>query len=111
MINDMVDDDERLLIMPMLYRNNPNNPDPIVSWRLSVSPQILRSMNPDLTYKEFRELVISKKVHWVLMAPAEGNSHEKLAERLRQEILPRGRAFSRGILARVAPLWKKGPQL
>jgi len=110
-VNAEVRDGERLLILPMLYRNNPAYPDPIFYESLRVSPEILRSMNLALDYRTLVSLVISKRVHWVLMSPFEGSTQEALVRGLAGDIpeaARRGRMFSVGGLFRVDTLWKGG---
>jgi 4-amino-4-deoxy-L-arabinose transferase-like glycosyltransferase len=110
-VNEKVRDNERLLILPMLYRTiAAKYPDPYFYWHLETSPHILRNRNIDLSYPAFKNLIISKKVHWVLMSPSIGSSQEKLVWGLSKDIplsqrQGGGTSFGGGLYW-VEPLWK-----
>jgi len=108
-VNAEVKDGERLLILPLSYRNNPLYPDPIFYNSLQVSVEILRSMNTQLDYPTFVNLVVEKRIHWVLMSPYVGNSQETLVQGLGRDIPfaeRAGRLLSVAGLYRVDALWK-----
>ena len=109
-VNEKVRDNERLLILPMLYRTiAAKYPDPFFYWHLETSPHILRNRNIDLSYPNFNSLIVSKKVNWVLMSPLIGSSQEKLVIGLSRDIplsqrRGGGTSFGGGLFW-VEPLW------
>lgn len=96
---------DRLLIMPMWYRNNPMKIDPILAWRLTTFPQSITFADPG-DYESFLRIVKSNKIHWVLMSPRKGDVEEMILSELLKEYAPEGRRFSRGLLIRLAPIWQ-----
>lgn len=107
-INAEVKSGERLLILPMIYRTSPSYPDPIVYFNLKVAPDIVRAIDSEIDYPTFKNMIMLKKVHWVLMSPLDGSSQAELENGLVRDILPavwRQRTFTGGRLWRVDSLW------
>lgn len=104
-VNDLVEDGDGLIIMPMYYRNHTTMPNPIFFWNLKVSPRIFRSQDPD-SYDDFRKAVIDNRIKWVLMSPLKGSRQEELVFELIENIDPVCRFFSVGALVKVDSLWR-----
>lgn len=106
-VNKNVKDNEKILILPMLYRNGPTMPDPIFYWHLKVSPRILYNSNLKINYPELEGTVVKHKINWILMCPVDGSSQFDILKKLITEIYPTGYQFSQGVLLKVDPLWNK----
>lgn len=99
-VNELVNDGENILILPMLYSNGPHLLDPIFTWELTVSPSIHRSSEPH-SYDTFKKLLTDRDIQWLLMSPVKGSKQEVLYNQLVNDLEPLGRYFSNGVLIRV----------
>lgn len=105
LVNRNVKANERLYILPMLYRSGPAMPDPIIYWQLKVVPDMAHDIDLNIDYQKFKRTVIKNRIQWVLMSPVVGSSQVDILENLIKEIYPVGYRFSQGVLLRVDPLW------
>lgn len=108
LVNEKVSGDERLLLLPMLYRNGPAMPDPVFFWYLKGRPDIYRVVDLGLDYQGFRKQVIDRRIAWALMSPVDGSNQWDILKQLVEEVSPEGFKFSGGVLIRTSGLWEKG---
>jgi 4-amino-4-deoxy-L-arabinose transferase-like glycosyltransferase len=104
-VNYNVQDNEKLMIMPMLYRSGPTMPDPIFYWH--VKPlMIYRHLLLDTGYSDFKKIIIKNKINWVLMSPVTNSNQEKFMKKTIQDIKTSGYSMSRAALINVDGFWK-----
>lgn len=106
LVNEKVRDGERLLLLPMLYRNGPAMPDPVFFWYLEGQPDIYRVLDFNLDYRGFKKQIIDRQITWALMSPVDGSRQWDILEQLVGEIRPEGFKFSKGVLIRTSGLWE-----
>ena len=105
-VNSSVQDHEKLLLMPMLYRLGPTMPDPIFYWNLKPI-NLLRITTLDTGYDEFKNLIIQNRIHWVLMSPVDGSAQETIFRKTVAEIKAPGYTLTAGALIRVDNFWQR----
>jgi 4-amino-4-deoxy-L-arabinose transferase-like glycosyltransferase len=90
MINDNVKDNERLLILPMLYRDGPRMLDPIMYWELRSGMKIIRTLDMEIDYQKLITFIERKKIDWILMSPVDGSDQQDVFNELVEEYNPVG---------------------
>lgn len=104
-VNKLTAENERLLLLPMIYRIGPTMPDPIFYWH--VKPlQIFNNKNLALGYDEFKYQVIRNRIVWALLFPVDGSNQLDIYEKSVQEIDAWGYMLTNGVLLRVDSFWK-----
>lgn len=107
-VNNLTRTGERLMIMPMLYRNGPLMPDPIFFWQLKVPLVVIRSTNNlPLDSRMFRAMVVQGKLDWVLMSPISGSDQETICLDLyTEQNPPMGYSLNNTVLLKVGDFWR-----
>jgi 4-amino-4-deoxy-L-arabinose transferase-like glycosyltransferase len=103
-VNNTVREDEKLLILPMLYRTAPLIADPIFYWNLK-SIRTLFNNKLDLTYSEFKDVIKKYRINWVLMFPIKRSKQGDLFQKTVLEINPPGYSLTAGYLVKVDKFW------
>ncbi|NTV12602.1 MAG: hypothetical protein HGA96_01495 [Desulfobulbaceae bacterium] len=107
-VNSLTQANEKLLILPMIYRGGPYMPDPIFFWRLNVPLEIIRSTQPiSLDYQRLQSMIIKGKVDWILMSPIEGSDQGKIYKAFYSgQKSPQGYLLTNTVLLNVKYLWQ-----
>jgi len=104
-VNKLTSENEKLLLMPMIYRIGPTMPDPIFYWHLKPL-QLFRNNRLDTQYDEFKRLIIMNKITWALLFPFDGSVQLDIYEKSVQDINSWGYKLSKGVLLRVDTYWQ-----
>ena len=90
-INQSVEDNKNILLMPMIIRPEQGTaPDPIVYWNLKPSLNIYRVKTLDLDYFGVKNIIIQQQIQWLLIFPVEGSNQLAIIEKIINESDPVG---------------------
>jgi len=99
-VNGNVQENEKLLILPMIFRSNPNYGDPIFHWNLKPI-EILYYQGTYLDFVQFERTVTNNKINWVLIFPVPGSWQDNLFKQVVSEVNPMGYKFYTGYLLKA----------
>ena len=99
-INKNVKKNEKLLILPMIYRTAPTTDDPILYDDLK-SIETLYYKKSNWSFSGFQKTIRHYKIKWVLIFPIPGSWQEELFKRIIQEMDPSGYEITAGYLLKV----------
>ena len=103
-VNKNVQENEKLLILPMIFRSDPNYGDPIFHWNLK-SIQTIYFQNNHLDFERFQKIISENKINWTLIFPLTGSWEEDLFKQVDSKTNPGGYKFSAGYLLKVDSYW------
>ena len=104
-VNKLTAENEKLLLLPMIFRIGPTMPDPIFYWH--VKPiQLFKNNNLAMQYEEFKHLVIRNRITWALLFPIDGSNQLDIYEQSVRDVNTWGYKLTNGVLLRVDLYWK-----
>jgi len=108
-VNKNVEENEKLLILPMIFRTAPNQADPILYWNLK-SVETLYFKGAHLNFAQFQKTIEKNKINWALIFPVAGSWQEDLFVHIVSEMNPAGLRFSVGYLLKVDSYWNRNKE-
>jgi 4-amino-4-deoxy-L-arabinose transferase-like glycosyltransferase len=108
-VNTNVQEHEKLLILPMIFRSDPTYGDPIFHWNAK-PVDTLYFKGTQLDFEKFQEIIPEKKIKWALIFPLEGSWEEDLFRQVVSKTNPTGYKFSTGYLLKVDSYWKSSQE-
>ncbi len=107
MINDNVKDNQRLLVLPMLYRDGPWMLDPIMYWELRRGIKIIRTLDMAIDYQKLNKFIKHKKIDWMIMSPVDGSDQLDVFNELVEEYNPVGYLQDFVVLLETKSIWNR----
>ncbi|MFC1843575.1 ArnT family glycosyltransferase [Thermodesulfobacteriota bacterium] len=108
-VNKNVAENEKLLILPMIFRTAPNQADPILYWNLK-QVETLYFKGSHLNFAQFQKTIEKNRINWALIFPVAGSWQEDLFEDIVSEMNPAGFMFSTGYLLKVDSYWNNNKE-
>jgi len=103
-VNSNVQENEKLLILPMIFRSDPQYGDPIFRWNLK-PVKILYYQDSNSDFANFQKTIQKNKINWTLIFPLPGSWQEDLFRQAVSETNPTGYKFYTGYLLKVDSYW------
>ena len=108
-VNKNIAENEKILILPMIFRTAPNQADPILYWNLK-PVETLYFKGTYLNFAQFQKSIDKNKINWALIFPVAGSWQEDLFQRIISEMNPAGFRFSTGYLLKVDSFWSNNKE-
>jgi len=108
-INQTADDNDKLLIMPMIIQPElKTQPDPILFWNLKPDLKVYRVNRLGADYTVVKNIVVNEQINRLLIFPVEGSSQEEIVHRILKDIKPDVLSLpGKTLIIDVDGYWKK----